>query len=181
MYYWQAEEGATPVRFRSRSIENERSYDSVKESVDRERKFSPEKTARPQESWEAVAGGIILIAMGILSMMDAFVNFHQNVSDSWMVPLELSFPEYRLLSLVSVAGSIVAVVGGEMAILRMSYRIAVAGSIVCAVVSWLWYNWFGLAVGLVGTILISVSSEQFERSKNDRLVENLILGTEKSE
>jgi len=174
-------ERATHLKASPKSGDGDRGIDPIRDSIDRERKFSPEKLAQPLESWEPIAGGIIVICLGVLVMMDAFVNLNNDVHDFWMIPFELSFDNFQQIALLSVAGAVLAVLGGEMAVMRISYRIAVVGSIACAVVGWLWYNWFGLALGLAGTMLISVSSEQFERSRNDRQMENLILGTEEIE
>lgn len=103
-----------------------------------------------QKTWKPVAGGVLAIASGCLTLLIVLA-----AMAFMIVPASrMSALGVGVLGLVFIVLSIVAIVGGIFAIQRRHWGMSLAGAI-CAIIS----PWSLL--GIVATVFIAISREEF--------------------
>ena len=125
----------------------------------------PQYVRRPKETKLAVAGGVLVLVGGVLALISSFVGLiiFSLFSGGYYGGLyyyPYSFGMFQVIcGVVGLAFAIIAIVGGYFAIKRRNFAMAVVGAVFCM----LSFGSMGISsiLGLVGLILIAVSSHEF--------------------
>ncbi|AKG54351.1 hypothetical protein DGWBC_1731 [Dehalogenimonas sp. WBC-2] len=100
-----------------------------------------------------VIGGIISIGLGVTTLLFVLVPFLSNISDE--PPGFIYFRALGGIRAIWLIASIMAIIGGVLAIKRKAWRyaiIGVAGSIVS----------YGMIPGVIATVLVFKSKKEFD-------------------
>ncbi|MCJ2512209.1 MAG: zinc-ribbon domain-containing protein [Candidatus Thermoplasmatota archaeon] len=125
----------------------------------------PQYVRRRRETKLAVAGGVLVLVGGILALITSFVGlilfslfYGDYYGGLYYYPYNFGLFQ-AICGVVGLAFAIIAIVGGYFAIKRRNFAMAVVGAVFCM----LSIGSMGISsiLGLVGLILIAVSSHEF--------------------
>jgi hypothetical protein len=127
--------------------------------------YYPQYAPPPKETNLAVAGGVLVLVGGIIAMITSVLG--TILSSVFWGGYGYYYDPYGFLvaqllcGVVGIAFAITAIIGGVYAIKKRNFAMAIVGAVFCM----LSIGSFGISsiLGLIGLILIAVSSHEFKR------------------
>jgi hypothetical protein len=107
----------------------------------------------------ATAGGVVVLVGGVLNLL--MIAVYAAMFASFPGGLFFGYYDYYILvcGVIGAIFSVLAIVGGVMAIKKISFPMAIVGAVFCMIGGFA--STIGFILGLLGLIFIAISSHEF--------------------